>query len=152
MVFNKIDAFLGKLLEVIITICLSATVVITFLQVIFRYVLKQPLSWSQEALMISFVYSVLFGAALAIKNRDHLTVDMLENAPKLLSKILEVLEFIVVGIVIVVLLYFGYLLVMDNFASGQVLGILPIQKAYVYLAVPLSALFMIYYHVKKVFI
>jgi TRAP-type transport system small permease protein len=151
MVFNKIDTFLGKLLEVIITVCLSVAVIVTFLQVLFRYVLQQPLSWSQEVLMISFVYSVLFGAALAIKNREHLTVDVLENAPGWFSKILNILEFVIVAIVIIVLMYFGYLLVMDNFESGQILGILPIKKAYVYLAIPLSAFFMFYYHIKKVF-
>ncbi|MFC4557837.1 TRAP transporter small permease [Virgibacillus kekensis] len=151
MALNKIDSFLGKLLEIITTICLSVTVVVTFLQVIFRYVLQQPLSWSQEVLMISFVYSILFGAALAIKNREHLTVDLYDNVSKVFSSILKTLEFIVVGVVIGVLLYYGSILVIDNFQSGQIIGILPIKKAYVYLAVPVSALFMLYFHIKKVF-
>ncbi|MEC5423331.1 TRAP transporter small permease subunit [Virgibacillus sp. C22-A2] len=147
----KIDSLLGKLLEIITTICLSATVFITLLQVVFRYVIQQPLSWSQEVLMISFVYSILFGSALAIKNSEHLTVDLYENVSKLFSIVLKTLEFIVVGTMIVVLLYYGYILVMDNFKSGQIIGIFPVKKAYVYLALPVSALFMLYFHIKKVF-
>lgn len=151
MVLNKMDSFFGKVLEVITTICLSATVILTFLQVIFRYVIQQPLSWSQELLMISFVYSILFGSALAIKNNEHLTVDLYDDISNIFSIILKTLEFIVVGTMIIILLYYGYILVMDNFESGQTLGILPLKKAYVYLAIPISALFMLYFHIKKVF-
>ncbi|WP_067725911.1 TRAP transporter small permease [Oceanobacillus damuensis] len=150
MTLKRLDAILGRLLEIIITACLGAVVIITFLQVLFRYVLQQPLTWSQEALMISFVYSVLFGAALAIKNNDHLKVDLFEKMPSLLRKLFMIVEFIVVGILIITLFYYGYLLVMSNLESGQILGILPIKKAYVYMAIPLSALFMLYYHIKKV--
>ncbi|WP_010648080.1 TRAP transporter small permease [Oceanobacillus massiliensis] len=151
MVLKKLDAFLGKLLEVIITVCLGAVVVVTFAQVLFRYIFQQSLTWSQEVLMISFVYSVLFGAALAIKNNDHLSVDLFENLPSSIRRIFNVIEFIIVGIVIVVVFYYGCLLVASNLQSGQIVGILPIKMAYVYLAVPISALFMTYYHVKKVF-
>lgn len=151
MALNKIDSFLGKLLEIITTICLSATVVITLLQVVFRYVLQQPLSWSQEVLMVSFVYSILFGSALAIKNSEHLTVDLYDNISRGFSIVLKTLEFIVVGTMIIVLVYYGSILVMENFESGQILGLLPVKKAYVYLALPVSGLFMLYFHIKKVF-
>ncbi|WP_370458075.1 TRAP transporter small permease [Thalassobacillus sp. CUG 92003] len=151
MVLAKMDYLIGKMLELTTAIFLAISVIITFVQVVFRYVLEQPLSWSQEALMISFLYSILFGSALAIKNREHLSVDLFENMSKELDRILKAVEFIVVGVVIVTLFYYGYELVRDNFRSGQIIGILPINKGYVYLAVPLSALFMFYYHVKKVF-
>lgn len=146
----KIDSFLEKTLEWIIAVCLSVTVLLTFIQVIFRYVLKQPLTWSHEVLMIGFVYSVLFGAALAIKQNDHLQVDLLEKGPDWLVKIIRLLEFLIVGFMIVILIYFGWDLVTDNLKSGQVLGVLPIKKAYIYMALPISGLFMLYFHIKKV--
>lgn len=151
MFFKRLDELLGKLLEIIITLCLGSVVIITFLQVFFRYVLQQPLTWSQEALMISFVYSVLFGAALAVKNGDHLKVDMFENIPNAFRKVLSVLQFLIVLIVVITIFYYGLQLVINNFKSGQIVGMLPIKKAYVYLALPISALFMLYYQAKKVF-
>jgi len=141
---------LGKVLQVLATVSLSLTVIITFLQVLFRYVFKSPISWSQEVLMISFVYSILFGAALAVKNKEHLTVDLFDNLSSIKEKILVVIEFIVTGTVILILLYFGWELVRANLNSGQIVGILPLKKAYVYLAIPLSALFMLYFHIRKV--
>ncbi|PKR77934.1 hypothetical protein CEY16_08395 [Halalkalibacillus sediminis] len=151
MLLKKIDAILVKSIEVLTVLFLATAIVVTFLQVIFRYVLSSPLSWSQEVLMICFVYSVLLGAALIINSREHLTVDLFENAGKMLLTILRILEFIVVGVVIVILFYFGLELVSNNFASGQTLGFLKIQKAYVYLIIPISAFLMFYFHIKKVF-
>lgn len=101
--------------------------------------------------MIGFVYSVLFGAALAIKNKDHLTVDLFENISAMKEKVLFTIEFIVTGTVILVIIYFGWELVRANFESGQIVGILPLKKAYVYMALPLSACFMLYFHIRKVF-
>jgi len=147
---KTIDAWIGKLLEVVTTLCLVATVSITFLQVIFRYVLESPLSWSQEVSMMFFVYSIFFGTAFATKEGEHLEVDLLDNAPQFVKQITSVLRFVVVGLMIILLLVTGINLVRGNFSSGQMLATIEIQKAYVYLALPISALFMLYYHIKKV--
>lgn len=151
MLLKRIDYYIGKLLEFIITFCLSVTVSLTLLQVVFRFVLRFPLTWSQEVVMISFVYSILFGAALAFKNSEHLAVDIFENMKESIQKVLNVLAYIVVLIMIVVFIYYGFMLVADNLKSGQIIGFLPIKKGYVYMALPISSLFMLYYHVKRVF-
>ncbi|PIC94850.1 hypothetical protein CSV69_14545 [Sporosarcina sp. P26b] len=151
MLLKRIDLLIEKFLEFIITFCLSITVSLTLVQVFFRFVLKQPLSWSQEVVMISFVYSVLFGAALAFKDSEHLTVDIFESAKEKVQKFLNVFSYIVVLIMIIVFIYFGLTLVLDNLKSGQIIGFLPIKKGYVYMALPISSLFMLYYHVKRVF-
>ncbi|MGO4890240.1 TRAP transporter small permease [Anaerobacillus sp. MEB173] len=147
---EKVDYFLGKILELLVSTFLAITVIVTFLQVFFRYVLKQPLGWSQEVLLISFVYCILFGAALCIKNKEHLQVDLLDNAPEWVKKLATILEFVVVGIIIVIFIYFGYQLVQANFSSGQIVGLLPIKYAYVYLSVPISGVIMLYFHIRQV--
>ncbi|MYL33870.1 TRAP transporter small permease subunit [Pontibacillus yanchengensis] len=147
---KKLDYFVGKILEYLTTLCLIVTVVITLLQVIFRYVLESPLTWSQEILMMFFVYSIFFGSALATRNGDHLEVDLLDNASEWVKRFTEVLRFVVVGIMIVLLTVYGFMLVRDNFVSGQMMATVEMQKAYVYLALPISGLFMLYYHMKKV--
>lgn len=149
--FKKFDVLLNKILEIITTVCMGAVIIISFLQVFFRYVLSKPLSWSQEAIMILFVYSILFGAALALKRSEHLQVNIFENMPEFLKKLIRVLEHIVVFMVIIALFYYGYILVQSNLQSGQTVGLIPIKKGYVYLAIPISALFMLYYQVRKVF-
>lgn len=147
---QKIDALIGKSLEVIITVCLSITVLITFLQVLFRYVFNISSAWAQEVLMISFIFSVFFGAALALRNNEHLQVDLLDKSPEKVRKTAKVLEMLIVGVMIIVLIIYGGILVQDNFESGKIVGILPIKMAYVYMVLPISGGFMLYYHLKQV--
>lgn len=148
---KRIFHYLGYTLEFIVCACLIVTVVTTFLQVFYRYVLQNPLPWSQEVMMISFVYLVLFGAALAVKNKEHLKVELLDKAPEFVQKVLRLFELIVILIFIGVFVYYGTLLVMSNLKSGQIVGFLPIKVAYVYMSIPISGLFMTYYLVKGVF-
>jgi TRAP-type C4-dicarboxylate transport system permease small subunit len=101
--------------------------------------------------MISFVYSILFGAALAFEKSEHLTVDVWENAKASVQKVFNVIAYTIVLIIIGVFFYYGLMLVSDNLKSGQIVGFLPIKKGYVYMALPISSLFMLYFHVKKVF-
>src|SRR5690606_26756411 len=124
---RRVVHYLGYTLEFIVVVCLSITVITTFLQVFYRYVLKNPLAWSQEVMMISFVYLVLFGAALAVKNKEHLRIDLLDKAPEAVQKVLRVLELIILLLFFGMFIYYGIVLVQANLQSGQIVGFLPIK-------------------------
>ncbi|GBG07058.1 putative TRAP transporter small permease protein [Paenibacillus agaridevorans] len=98
--------------------------------------------------MISFVWFVLFGAALAVKHKEHLKIDLVENFPSSIRKLFKMIELIVIFAFLFVFIYYGILLIRDNFQSGQTVGFLPLQVAYVYMAIPISGLCMLYYTVK----
>ena len=123
----------------------------TFLQVVLRYVFSTSLPWSQEFLMMTFVYSVFAGAAFLVYKNDHLVVDLYDNLSHRKHKILSILDIIVAVTVLVVFVYFGWQLVSQNLRSGQTLTLLPIKRAYLYMAIPVSALFMIYFYLRRFF-
>lgn len=135
-------------LEFLTCTFLAITVLMTAIQVIWRFVLSTPLSWSQEVLMISFVWFVLFGAALSVKHKEHLKIDLLDKLPPIIKLICKVLEITIIFLFIAVFVYFGIILVSDNLKSGQTIGFLPLKVAYVYAVIPISGLFMFYYTVK----
>lgn len=147
---NQIDYYIGKVMEAFLLISLFLTVGVTLAQVVFRYLLGSSLAWSQELALIGFVYSVLFGAVVCLQQREHLQVDIFDKAPLWFKRISATLEFIVVTVVILVVLIYGFQLFLNNLASGQIMGILPVQVAYVYLALPLCALFMLYFQIRRV--
>ncbi|HET7521943.1 MAG TPA: TRAP transporter small permease, partial [Bacillales bacterium] len=149
-IVQKLDTLIEKLLQVIIVVCLSITVIITFLQVLFRYVFDMAFGWSQEVLMISFLYSVFFGAALALKNNEHLQVDILDKVSERIKKVLKVIEMIIIGAMIIAFIFYGWMLVLNNLEAGTILGVLPIKVAYVNMVLPLSGIFMLYFYVKQV--
>lgn len=149
--FEKIDNSITKFLEFIMILCLSLTVIITFLQVLFRYFIQISIPWSQEFLMICFVYSVFSGAAVLVSKNEHLVVDLFEKLPKKYDVLFRVVECLVALFVLSILVIYGSMLVSQNLVSGQTLGLLPIQRAYLYMAVPLSSLFMIYFYVRRLY-
>lgn len=149
--FEKIDDSITKFLEFIMILCLSLTVIVTFLQVLFRYFIQISIPWSQEFLMICFVYSVFSGAAVLVSKNEHLVVDLFEKLPNKYDVLFRVIECLVALFVLSILVIYGSILVNQNLVSGQTLGLLPIQRAYLYMAVPLSSLFMIYFYVRRLY-
>lgn len=64
-IFNKIEEYL-------MAGCLMAMAVINFGNVLSRYFLNASWSYTQELLLILFVWCVMLGSAVAFKRSDHL--------------------------------------------------------------------------------
>ena len=47
------------------------------LQVFYRYVLNQPLSWPEEAALVFFPWVVFLGASMALKDRVHVGINFI---------------------------------------------------------------------------
>ncbi|HZK67066.1 MAG TPA: TRAP transporter small permease [Chloroflexota bacterium] len=70
---------MGRVVGGLTSIMLAITTVIIFLQVLFRYILSQPLHWTEETARFLFVWVALLGAAVAFKDRSHFTITMLTD-------------------------------------------------------------------------
>lgn len=46
-------------------------------QIFCRYVLNSPLLWTEEVMMIAFIWAVFWAAAFTVQIRDHVTFDVL---------------------------------------------------------------------------
>ncbi|MDC7232817.1 MAG: TRAP transporter small permease [Spirochaetales bacterium] len=74
-ILNKLD----KLSDYFLMLCLGIMGVVLFMQVVFRYVLKDPLIWSEEAARYLHVWITLFGIRFGLKNKAHLNVSFFFN-------------------------------------------------------------------------
>lgn len=72
-IFNRLEESLMALFLVIMT-------VMTFLQVVLRYVFDSGLIWSLEATTYSFGWLVLLGMSNGIRANTHLAVDLVVNS------------------------------------------------------------------------
>jgi len=79
--------------EVLIGLCMGYFALATFVQVFFRFVLRSPLAWTDETARYAFIWMVFLGAAVAVKKKTHIRVDLLELLIKN-EKAKGVLEFI----------------------------------------------------------
>ena len=59
---------------------LGVMVIIVFTQVIFRFFIQQPLSWSEEVARYVFVWIIWIGAAVVVRENGHPGMDLLTRS------------------------------------------------------------------------
>ncbi|MHC1728430.1 MAG: TRAP transporter small permease [Syntrophobacteraceae bacterium] len=115
--------------------------VVVFLQVFYRYLLAQPLQWSEELARYLFAWISLLGAALSVRKQGHFGVDyFFRKLPASGRRILTLLIYFSMGTVIVVLLFHGILLVLKTAAQRS--PAMEISMGWAYACVPVGAAFM----------
>lgn len=71
--------FFNHLEETLIALILGSMTLITFVNVIARYVFNSNILWALEATVFLFAWLVLIGASYCVKTRAHLGVDVIIN-------------------------------------------------------------------------
>ncbi|HKM08652.1 MAG TPA: TRAP transporter small permease [Sphaerochaeta sp.] len=78
---KKVALFLRDVMEIYIPILSFTVLFLTFiLQVFFRYVLNNPLTWTQDAIVIGFCWTVILGACYTMRKKGHVQFTMLYEA------------------------------------------------------------------------
>lgn len=76
---KKVFTYLDKNFEKLLIVpALSMMTLLIFAQVIFRYVIKAPLSWSEELARYLFIWMVYLAASLATRRGVLMKVDIIE--------------------------------------------------------------------------
>src|SRR3984957_208453 len=69
---RTIEAFLGRLIEIPAALLVVAEVVTLFAGVVARYIVQQPLIWSDELASILFLWLAMLGAVVAFRRSEHM--------------------------------------------------------------------------------
>ncbi len=86
----RAEAALGFLIELPAALLIVAETAILFVGVIFRYLLNQPLVWSDELASILFVWLAMLGAASALRRGVHMRMTaLLRPSPPWLARKLD---------------------------------------------------------------
>ena len=135
---ERLSHNVNRLVEIAVGLLVALTVVITFIQVIFRYGLDSSLSWSEEAARYSFIWTIFLGASVAARRGQHIVVEALvEVLSPRLRRVLT-LGVALIGIAFFTLLGYVAALLVDN-AWSQTSTALQISIAWVYASAPLGA-------------
>lgn len=140
---QRVDA----LLEKFVAILMAVLVVDVLWQVISRYILSSPSSFTDELAGFLLIWVGLFGAAYVAGKKEHLAIDlMLQRSGPKRRKFLEI--FINISIILfslVVLVIGGTWLVYTRFALEVKSAALEIPLGYVYIVLPVSGLLIIFF-------
>ncbi len=89
---TKIHDFIDTIEETIIAILLGLMTLITFSNVVARYLFNDNILWALEATVFMFAWLVLLGASYAVKHSIHIGVDvLLQTFPAGLRKVISLI-------------------------------------------------------------
>lgn len=142
---KKID----KLLEYSLVTILAILVLDVLWQVASRYLLSSPSTFTDELAGFLLIWVTLLGAAYVTGQKQHLAIELIIN--KVNARKANILRVVIQVAVIVFTLFVmivgGTWLIYTRFYLGQVSAALQLPLGYVYMALPISGVFIIYYSI-----
>lgn len=139
--FVKSMDLVNKVVTWLVAVILGVMSVVTFTQVLYRYVLEAPLPWSEELARYLMVWLVFLGAGLGVRMKALIGMEAVVNfMPKLLKNISRELVMVFTLCFLTVVFFYGLRLTVMN--MSQVSPAMQISMAWPYLAVPTGALLM----------
>lgn len=147
--FLKIKKVLDTALEWLVMFVVGVLVLDVLWQVFTRKVMNNPSKWTEETAIFLLIWVSLLGAAVAMNRGAHLGIDYFTGKLSIKNRVItEVFVFAVVALFSVyVMVIGGYDLVVTTIKMDQRSPVWGMQMGYVYLAVPISGLFMTFYSI-----
>lgn len=128
--------------DILASILVSVLILMTVTGVFMRYVLNNPLKWTEEASLALFVWFTLLGASSAMKKKLHISIDFfVEMLPEKFQKYVGFLVTIINFVVLSIIGILGYQLTLQ--ASLKITPVLRVPYTYIYSAVPVGCVLMI---------
>jgi TRAP-type C4-dicarboxylate transport system permease small subunit len=138
----KLSKSINKYLTGLIGIFMVFMVIDVFLQVLFRFVIERPLSWTEEVSRYLFVWIVWIGSAIVLAEKAHVGIDILvKKFSSNWQRRMEVLIYLVFLFPLCIMLYQGVALAKLN--MNQPSAALRMPMGIPYAAIPIAAFVMI---------
>ena len=147
---NTLDKdFINLTFRPVIAILFTLMILITFTQVIFRYLLNSALPWAGEITIFLFIWVIFLGAAITLSKGLHIGVDIFTS---FLNKKIRNIVLIITNLLVILFCFLIIIgstpLVIDNFTQRS--PALEIRLSHVYAIIPISMASMIWITIKKI--
>jgi len=144
--FGKILDRVNRFVEYFVSFLLVLMVVVVFLQVIFRFVIKSSLPWSEEMARYILVWISFLGASIGVKRQAHIGVEAVTNLlPFKTKNVVAAAANAFASIFFIIMIIWGYKLV--GIVSRQVSPAMEISMGIPYSAIFFSGILMFAYSI-----
>jgi TRAP-type C4-dicarboxylate transport system permease small subunit len=142
-IMKVIDKGMGKLEDALAVILFGVLILCCFLQVLFRFVLKLPLAWTDEASRFVFIFLIYAGAASAARSFSHVQVDaVLKLFPEKIQRILNILVQFACAGVCIFMAVFSQPIISSAFLANQTSPVMLLPMGVIYLLIALMFVFI----------
>jgi TRAP-type C4-dicarboxylate transport system permease small subunit len=136
-----------RTLKILLEVLMAAMVLDVTWQVVSRYLLRDPSSVTEEIARFLLIWIGLLGAAWAFRRRSHLGIDILtvrlKGRKRAAARVFTYAASIFFALLVMGI--GGIRLVALTLELDQVSAALGLRMGYIYLAVPLSGLLIVFY-------
>ncbi len=141
----RINQKVGYLLIII----MALMVINVTWQVLSRYVVMSPSSFTDELARFLLIWLGLLGAAYVAGHNEHLAIDILPQklTGKAKDKLMIFIHVIIIGFAVPVMIFGGSNLVYITYILGQKSTTLQVPLAYIYTIIPISGLLILLYQI-----
>ncbi|WP_282173922.1 TRAP transporter small permease [Cytobacillus firmus] len=142
MVVKKIVDSLNAFIKWILILLFFIMVIVVFLQVLFRFVLDQPLAWTEELSRYLLVWITFLGAGYAVSVKAHPSIELLfEKANQAVRRVLLALSTVLV-------VFFFYQIIVNSFifierSMMQTSPALQLPMGMVYMVIPIASILFV---------
>lgn len=143
---ERISDTLEAILKISIISGLGAIAFFVNLAVLFRYVLASPLTWTTEISSYLLVYTVLFGASIALRHNQFVRVEALSNLlPSPLRTVIAVGSQVLIAIFLVICIWSPSLLIQKAIVTKTISPAMGIPMVHLYRLLRLGFIFMLFF-------
>jgi len=149
---SKIKNLVDKVIEYLLVVLMAVMVLNVLWQVFSRFILNSPSSFTEELARYLLIWVGLIAAGYVAGRKMHLAIDYLVNkfGEGIKRRIELSTNLIILLFALFVMVIGGFNLVSLTVYLEQISSALQIQLGYVYLAVPISGLLIIFYTVVNI--
>ncbi len=141
-VIHKLNDIVIKIVTAISLSLLSLLTIGTMGGVIFRYVLKSPVVWLYEAVVLIFAWAVFSGVVLAYSKKEHIHLTFVMNALSAKGKAVLALVIDIINCAfILMVIFYGFKLVKST--SMQTYNTIPVSLGWFYASFPVMGIPMV---------
>ncbi len=142
MFFKTLFEVMDRCINWFLAMLMAGMVAIVSAQVWYRFILNDPLSWSEEAARYLFVWISFMGAAAGVRYQVHLGIDLMEKIlPAGSYRLVVIIVNLIIQVFLLMIIYWGF----------KILGVIQFQESpsmhismrYPYMAVPMGSIFML---------
>ena len=139
-----------RLLQLVLTVFLILLLIPVLLQVLSRLVPFIPrYIWTEELARFAFVWIILLGSSIAVRDQGHFFVDLLPSLPRRYEHFLRLIGYVCMLFLAFIFVWQGFAYTKFGFTQHSEIAGLPMWT--IYLAWPLAGLSWVLFLIEKIY-
>ena len=150
MKIHKKKFWLSDIDEILASFFLALIVLLSGYGVIMRYFLNTPSAWVEEICVVFFIWFTFLASSALCKNNELIRIDyLLTKIPAIVANFIDgVIQPLIMIFCLGFMIYLGFKLL--PMSKMRFTPALQFSYIYIYAIIPISALFMLYYELRKI--